>query len=120
MSFEGMIKGTTLREDLPEFAIGDTVKVHHKIVEGTRERIQVFNGIVISIKGTGVSKNFTVRRIAFNEGMEKIFPMNSPRIEKIEVMKKGKVRRAKLYYLRKKVGKQARVKEIARPTKAQA
>ena len=113
MNFEGLIKGTQVKELAP-FAIGDTVKVHHKIVEGTRERVQVFNGIVIGMKGTGINRNFTVRRVAFGEGMEKVFPFSSPRVEKVEVIKKGSVRRAKLYYLRGRIGKKARVKEQAK------
>ena len=95
----------------PEFAIGDTVKVHSKIVEGSTERIQVFKGIVIARKGSGIQETFTVRRVAFGNGMERVFPLSSPRIAKIEVERKGKVRRAKLYYLRDRVGKAARVKE---------
>ena len=97
--------------DRPAFEIGDTVKVHSKIVEGNTERIQVFKGIVIAKKGSGVQETFTVRRVAFGNGMERVFPLNSPRIAKIEVERKGKVRRAKLYYLRDRVGKAARVKE---------
>ena len=116
MKFEGLIKGTELRE-LADFTIGDTIKVHHKIVEGTRERVQVFNGIVIGIKGHGINRNFTVRRVAFGEGMEKVFPFASPRVEKVEVIKRGEVRRAKLYYLRDRVGKKARVKELKTETK---
>lgn len=95
----------------PAFEIGDTVKVHSKIVEGSTERIQIFKGIVIAKKGSGIQETFTVRRVAFGNGMERVFPINSPRIAKIEVERKGKVRRAKLYYLRNRVGKAARVKE---------
>lgn len=95
----------------PSFAIGDTVNVHTKIIEGNAERVQVFKGVVIAKKGTGVQETFTVRRVAFGNGMERIFPLNSPRIAKIEVERKGKVRRSKLYYLRDRVGKAARVKE---------
>lgn len=97
--------------DRPSFEIGDTVKVHSKIVEGSTERVQVFKGIVIAKKGSGIQETFTVRRVAFGNGMERVFPLNSPRIAKIEVERKGKVRRAKLYYLRDRVGKAARVKE---------
>jgi large subunit ribosomal protein L19 len=93
------------------FQIGDTVKVHTKIIEGNTERIQIFKGIVIGIKGSGIKKTFTVRRVAFGSGMERVFPLNSPRIAKIEVERRGKVRRAKLHYLRDRVGKAARVKE---------
>lgn len=95
----------------PSFAIGDTVKVHSKIIEGNTERVQVFKGIVIAKKGSGIQETFTVRRVAFGNGMERVFPVNSPRIAKIEVERKGKVRRAKLYYLRDRIGKAARVKE---------
>ena len=96
---------------LPEFNVGDTVKVYNKIVEGTRERIQVFEGVVIARKNSSVRETFTVRRISFGVGVEKIFQLNSPRIDKIEVVKKGKVRRAKLYYLRNLTGKAAKIKE---------
>lgn len=95
----------------PEFAVGDTVKVHVKIVEGSTERIQVFKGIVIKRKGSGVQETFTVRRVVFGEGMERVFPLHSPRVANIEVERKGAVRRSKLYYLRDKVGKAAKVKE---------
>jgi large subunit ribosomal protein L19 len=93
------------------FEIGDTVKVHTKIVEGNTERIQVFKGIVIAKNGSGIQETFTVRRLSFGHGVERVFPLNSPRVDKIEVERKGKVRRAKLYYLRDRVGKSARVKE---------
>jgi len=97
--------------DIPEFNIGDTVKVHTKIVEGSNERIQIFKGVVIARKGSGVRETFTVRRVAYGVGMERVFPIQSPRVAKIEVERQGKVRRAKLYYLRDRVGKAARVKE---------
>lgn len=100
-----------LRSDLPAFAPGDTVRVHAKIVEGTRERIQVFEGVVIGRQGTGVREMFTVRRISYGIGVERMFPVHSPRIDKIEVMRRGIVRRAKLYYLRKLTGKAARIRE---------
>jgi len=100
-----------LRSDLPVFAPGDTVRVHAKIVEGTRERIQVFEGVVIGRQGAGVREMFTVRRISYGIGVERMFPVHSPRIDKIEVMRKGIVRRAKLYYLRNLTGKAARIKE---------
>lgn len=96
----------------PKFNIGDTIDVHFKITEGDKMRVQVFSGIVIAKKGRGLSKMFTVRRISYGEGVERIFPFYSPRIEKIEIKKRGKVRRAKLYYLRDKKGKKAtKVKE---------
>ena len=100
-----------LRTDLPELCIGDTVKVHVLIKEGTRERIQVFEGTIISKKHGGITETFTVRRVSYGVGVERTFPIHSPRIAKIEVVRKGKVRRAKLYYLRDRIGKATRVKE---------
>lgn len=100
-----------LRSDIPDFAPGDTVRVHAKIVEGSRERIQMFEGVVISRQGTGVRETFTVRRISYGIGVERMFPVHSPRIEKIDVLRKGIVRRAKLYYLRNLTGKAAHIKE---------
>ena len=100
-----------IRTDLPEFNIGDTIKVHVKIKEGNRERIQVFEGTVITKKHGGIQETFTVRRISYGVGVERTFPVNSPKIAKIEVIRKGKVRRAKLYYLRDRVGKANKVKE---------
>lgn len=104
------ITASQIKENPTDFNVGDTVKVHFKIIEGKRERIQVFEGIVISITGSGIQKNFTVRKISSNIGVERIFPINSPKIDKIEVSRRGKVRRAKLYYLRDRVGKAAQVK----------
>ncbi|WP_046175076.1 50S ribosomal protein L19 [Domibacillus indicus] len=101
-----------LRTDLPSFRPGDTVRVHVKVVEGTRERIQVFEGVVIKRRGGGVSETFTVRKISYGVGVERAFPLHTPKIAKIEVMRRGKVRRAKLYYLRNLRGKAARIKEI--------
>ncbi|KMY53596.1 MULTISPECIES: 50S ribosomal protein L19 [Bacillaceae] len=101
-----------LRTDLPAFRPGDTVRVHVKVVEGTRERIQVFEGVVIKRRGGGVSETFTVRKISYGVGVERTFPLHTPKIEKIEVTRRGKVRRAKLYYLRNLRGKAARIKEI--------
>ena len=101
-----------LRTDLPELCIGDTVKVHVLIKEGTRERIQVFEGTIIAKKHGGITETFTVRRISYGVGVERTFPVNSPKLAKIEVVRKGKVRRAKLYYLRGRVGKAAKVKEL--------
>lgn len=100
-----------LRTDLPELCIGDTVKVHVLIKEGSRERIQVFEGTIISKKHGGITETFTVRRVSYGVGVERTFPVNSPKLAKIEVVRKGKVRRAKLYYLRDRVGKATRVKE---------
>ncbi|MGN7478621.1 50S ribosomal protein L19 [Solibacillus silvestris] len=101
-----------LRSDLPSFKPGDTVKVHVKIVEGTRERIQLFEGVVIKRRGGGISETFTVRKISYGVGVERTFPVHTPKIAKLEVVRKGKVRRAKLYYLRNLRGKAARIKEI--------
>ena len=100
-----------LRSDIPEFRAGDTVKVYVKVVEGTRERVQLFEGVVISRSGSGVREMFTVRRISYGVGVERTFPVHSPRLEKIEVARKGIVRRAKLYYLRNLTGKAARIRE---------
>ena len=95
----------------PDFVIGDTIRVHYKIKEGNKERIQVFTGTVIARKGSGTMEAITVRRISYGEGVERVFPLNSPNIEKIEIERYGKVRRAKLYYLRDLAGKKARIKE---------
>ena len=100
-----------LKTELPKFEIGDTVVVHYKIVEGTRERIQLFEGTVIAKRNGGISETFTVRRIAYGVGVEKTFPLHSPKVAKVEVIRHGKVRRAKLYYVRDRVGKAAKVKE---------
>ncbi|AHM56530.1 50S ribosomal protein L19 [Peptoclostridium acidaminophilum DSM 3953] len=105
------IEQEQLRSDLPSFGAGDTVKVHIKVTEGKRERIQVYEGVVIKRQGGGNRETFTVRKISFGVGVEKIFPVHSPVIEKIEVTRKGKVRRAKIYYLRERTGKRAKVKE---------
>ena len=101
-----------LRTDHPEFRPGDTLKVHVKVIEGQRERIQVFEGVVIKKRGSGVSQTFTVRKVSNGVGVERTFPLHSPKIEKIEVVRRGKVRRAKLYYLRDLRGKAARIKEV--------
>ena len=100
-----------LREDLPDFRPGDTVKVHVRVVEGGRERVQLFQGIVIGRRGSGIRETFAVRKISFGIGVERTFPVHSPMIAKVEVVTKGDVRRAKLYYLRSRVGRAARVKE---------
>ena len=105
------INAEQCKQDVPEFSIGDTVKVHTKIVEGETERIQIFKGVVIARKGSGIQECFTVRKVAYGNGIERVFPIHSPRVAKIEVERRGKVRRAKLYYLRDRVGKAARVKE---------
>lgn len=100
-----------IRNDLPELKIGDTVKVYVKVTEGNRTRTQMFEGTIIKKQGGGIAETFTVRRISYNVGVEKTWPVNSPNIEKIEISRKGKVRRARLYYLRGRVGKAAKVKE---------
>jgi large subunit ribosomal protein L19 len=101
-----------LRTDFPDFRPGDTIKVYFKIKEGDKERIQPFEGVVIRKRGSGTGATFTVRKISYGVGVERTFPLHSPLIEKIEVLKRGKVRRARLYYLREKVGKKAKVKEL--------
>ncbi len=99
-----------VRSDLPKFNSGDHIRVHVRVIEGDKERIQTFEGDVISIRGTGLNKSFTVRKVSSGVGVERIFPINSPKIAKIELLKEGNVRRAKLYYLRKLSGKAARIK----------
>lgn len=106
------INNQDLKTNIPQFKAGDTVKVFIKVVEGNTERIQAFDGVVIARRGGGISETFTVRKISFGVGVERIFPVHSPRIEKIEVLKVGKVRRAKLHYLRELTGKKARIKEV--------
>ncbi len=106
-----MAAADQLRTDLPDFGPGDTVAVHAKVVEGDKERIQVFEGVVIKRKGKGIDATFTVRKVSQGVGVERIFPLHSPRIAKIEKLRSGKVRRAKLYYLRKLRGKAARIEE---------
>lgn len=100
-----------IRKDLPKVEIGDTVKVHVRIKEGTRERIQIFEGTVICKKHGGIQETMTIRRLSYGVGVERVFPINSPRIANIEIVRKGKVRRAKLYYIRDRVGKAAKIKE---------
>ncbi|WML35109.1 50S ribosomal protein L19 [Clostridium sp. OS1-26] len=106
------IEAEQIRNDLPAFNVGDTVKVHIRIKEGNKERVQIFEGIVLKRQNGGLRETFTVRRVAYNVGVEKTFPVNAPSVEKIEVVRRGKVRRAKLFYLRSRVGKAAKVKEI--------
>jgi len=115
------IEAEQRKKDVAQFAVGDTVKVHTRVIEGDKERIQIYAGIVIGRKGTGVNENFTVRRVSYGEGVERVFPLHSPRIAKIEVEKRGAVRRAKLNYLRTRKGKSATtVKEKARAAAAPA
>ena len=112
MNILDKITKSQIRTDLPEFRVGDTVKVDVKIIEGKRERIQAFEGIVIAIKGSGVSKNFVVRKLSSGIGVERTFPFHSPKIDHIDIVRTGKVRRAKLYYLRGRTGKAAKLKEV--------
>lgn len=107
-----------LKTNVPSFKSGDTVRVKVKVVEGDNERLQAFDGVVVARKGSGISETFTVRKISFGIGVERIFPVHSPRVESIEVLKSGKVRRAKLNYLKKLSGKAARLQEIKKPTAA--
>ncbi len=106
-----MIEDEQLKDNLPTFNVGDTVQVHYKVVEGTRERIQIFAGTVLKIQGEGARKTFTVRRISYGVGVERTFPVHSPRVEDIIVTRKGRTRRSKLFYIRARQGKSARVKE---------
>ncbi len=109
-----LIAQDSLKEEIPSIEIGDTVKVHVKIREGNKERIQVFEGTVIARRGSGVSETFTVRRLSYGVGVERVFPIHSPSVAKVETVRHGRVRRAKLYYLRDRVGKAAKVKEQIR------
>ncbi len=105
------LEAQSLRDDLPAFQVGDTVKVSYKVVEGTRERVQIFQGVIIRRHGAGARETFTVRKISFAVGVERTFPVHSPKIVGVEIVSRGKVRRSKLYFLRDKVGKAARLKE---------
>ena len=105
---------SSMKPEIPEFSIGDTVNVAVRIVEGEKERVQLFTGTVIARRGAGISETFTVRRIVNNQGVERIFPIHSPKVAGVEVVRNGKVRRAKLYYLRDRIGKATRLKEIKR------
>jgi len=105
------VAGAALRDDIPEFRAGDTLKVHVKVVEGNRSRVQVFQGVCIKLQGSGIGRTFTVRKVSFGVGVERTFPLHTPIIEKIEVATRGDVRRAKLYYLRSLRGKAAKIKE---------
>ena len=109
------IENEQLREDIPDFRAGDTVKVFVKVIEGTKERVQAFEGVVITKRNEGLRSSFTVRKISHGVGVERSFLLNSPRIDRIEVLRRGLVRRAKLYYLRGKVGRAARIKELRTP-----
>lgn len=117
MDVVNAIEQEQIHEGIQEFKPGDSVKVHYRIVEGQNQRVQVFEGICIAMKNSGVRKTFTVRKISYGVGVERVFPCYSPRIEKIEVVRRGRVRRAKLYYLRNRVGKAAKVPELIRRKK---
>ncbi len=108
------IEAEQLKESPENFRIGDTVKVYFKIVEGQTERIQIFEGLVIAINNSGIKKTFTVRKMSYGVGVERIFPLHSPRIDKIDVVRRGRIRRAKLYYIRQRIGKAAKVPELIR------
>ena len=112
------LDAASLRSDIPPFRAGDTVKVHVKVVEGNRSRIQIFNGVVIRRQGAGLRETFTVRKVSFGVGVERTFPLNSPTLDRIEVVTRGDVRRAKLYYLRDRIGKAAKIKEKRTPSRA--
>jgi len=120
MNSTDLIEQPFLRTDLPAFRPGDTVKVHVRVVEGNRERVQVFQGVVIARSGGGIRETFTVRKISFGVGVERTFPLHSPTIAKIEVLSRGRVRRAKLYYLRERRGKRARIRELREPVPAKS
>ena len=105
------INQENLKAETPSFNVGDTVKVSFKVIEGTRERIQIFEGTVIAKNNSGIAETFTVRRVSYGVGVERVFPVHSPNVEKVETVRNGKIRRAKLYYLRDRVGKAAKVKE---------
>jgi large subunit ribosomal protein L19 len=106
------IEAEQMKAELDQFKVGDTVKVHFKIVEGKTERVQIYEGLVIAVKNSRAGKTFTVRKISYGVGVERVFPLHSPRIVKVEVVRPGKVRRAKLYYIREKIGKGAKIKEL--------
>ena len=114
------IEKLTADRPIPDFAAGDTVKVHVKVIEGNRERIQVFEGVVIARRNAGINSSFTVRKISYGEGVERVFPLYSPRVDQIELVRRGKVRRAKLYYLRGRTGKRARIAEQTTGVKGKA
>ena len=119
MNIIDRVEAGLIRKDLPRIIPGDTVKVHVKVKEGEKERIQIFQGVVIGIRGGGTRTSFTVRKVSSGVGVERIFPLNSPTISKMEVLRHGKVRRAKLYFLRKKLGKAGRLKEVRREVTGQ-
>src|SRR6059036_27139 len=120
MNKTDLVEVPRLRDDLPDFGPGDTVRVHVRVAEGGRERIQVFQGVVIRRQGGGLRETFTVRKVSFGVGVERTFPVHSPTISKIDVLTRGRVRRAKLYYLRERRGKKARIRERREPVGARA
>ncbi len=106
------LEKSQMKQDIPDFKPGDTVRAHVRVVEGSRERIQVFEGVVIKRRGAGMNESFTLRRVSYGVGVERTFPLHAPKVEKIEVMRRGRVRRAKLYYLRQLRGRAARIREL--------
>ncbi|MCC8191245.1 MAG: 50S ribosomal protein L19 [Planctomycetes bacterium] len=106
------------KKQIDDFMVGDTVDVHVRIIEGEKERIQIFNGVVIARNKGGINENFTVRRLVSGEGVERVFPLHAPRVEKVEIKRRGRTKRAKLYYLRDRIGKATRLKEETRPSRA--
>ncbi len=112
------IEASQMKSEIDDYKVGDQVKVHFKIVEGKNERVQVYEGLVICFKNSGIGKTFTVRKNSYGVGVERVFPMHSPRIVKVELVRPGKVRRAKLYYIRDKIGKAAKIKELIRSKSA--
>jgi len=118
MQITDVVERAQLRDDLPDFRPGDTVKVHVRVVEGSRERIQVFQGFVLRRQGGGLRETFTVRKVSFGVGVERTFPIHSPSIAKVELVMRGDVRRAKLYYLRERTGRAAKIKEKRSPARA--
>ncbi len=106
-----VVENEQLKDNIPEFSVGDRVRVHIKVVEGEKERIQIFEGTVIAKKHGGMNETFTVRRVSYGEGVERIFPLNAPSVDKVEIVTRGSVRRAKLYYLRERSGKASRIRE---------
>lgn len=118
MNVVQQIQAEQAKAELPSFKVGDTVRVSFKIVEGKTERIQAYEGLVIAMKNAGIGKTFTVRKNSYGVGVERVFPLNSPRVEDVTVIRPGKVRRAKLYYIRTKVGKKAKIKELITSRKA--
>ena len=111
MKSTDLVDKPNLRDDIPDFAPGDTVKVHVRVVEGNKERVQIFQGVVIARRGSGVAESYTVRKVSYGVGVERTFPLHAPTIAQLEVVSRGDVRRAKLYYLRDRVGKKAKIKE---------